>query len=70
MEFFLTPGCEIEIRPKNAVMANVRMEWTLDEFYADGGTSKFEDRIATALGIHASRVRVVAVYQGSVQVEY
>jgi len=70
MEFYLTTGCEIEITPKNAVMANVRMQWSLTDFYADGGTSKFADRVASALGIHASRIKVVAVYEGSVVVEY
>lgn len=70
MEFFITPGCEVTIVPKKAVIANVRMEWTLTEFYADGGTSKFADRIASALGIHSSRIKVVAVYEGSVVVNY
>jgi hypothetical protein len=46
------------------------MEWTVAEFYADGGTSKFADRVSAALGIHKSRVKVVAVYEGSVKVQY
>jgi hypothetical protein len=46
------------------------MEWTLSEFYADGGTTTFADRVSAALGIHASQVKVVAVYYGSVNVEY
>jgi len=62
MDVFVTPGCEFEIRPRNAVLTNVRMEWTLAEFYADGGTSTFADRVAAALNIHKSRVKVVAVY--------
>lgn len=70
MEFYITAGCEVTISPRKAVVANVRMEWTLTEFYDDGGTSKFADRIASALGIHASRIKVVAVYEGSVVVDY
>lgn len=46
------------------------MEWTLDEFYADGGTSSFADRVSAALGVHRSQVKVVAVYYGSVNVQY
>jgi len=42
------------------------MDWTLDEFYADGGTTKFIDRLAGSLGIHASDVKIVSVLQGSV----
>lgn len=30
------------------------MEWTLAEFYAEGGTTRFVDRMAAALGIDAS----------------
>lgn len=70
LEFYITPGCEIEVRPKDAIRSNVRMEWTLAEFYADGGTTSFADRVAAALGIHASQVRVVQVTEGSVYVEY
>lgn len=29
LDLFITPGCELEIRPRNAVLTNVRMEWTL-----------------------------------------
>lgn len=46
------------------------MSWTLDEFYSDGGTVKFADRIAAVLGIHASTVKVVAVYKGSVIIDF
>lgn len=42
------------------------MEWTLADFWADGGTSTFVDRIASVLGIHPSRVLVLQVYEGSV----
>jgi hypothetical protein len=70
LDFYLTPGCDIEIRKRDAVLCNVRMEWTLDDFYADGGTSSFADRVAAALGVHRSQVKVVAVYYGSVNVEY
>lgn len=66
LDVFVTPGCEFEIRPRNAVLTNIRMEWTLAAFYADGGTDTFADRISAALGIHKSRVKVVAVYEGSV----
>lgn len=70
MDFYITPGCNLEIRKRDAVLSNVRMEWTLDEFYADGGTTSFADRVAAALGVHRSQVKVVAVYYGSVNVEY
>jgi len=46
------------------------MDWTLDEFYADGGTTRFVDRIAAVLGVHRSRIKTVAVYEGSVIVDF
>lgn len=70
LDFFLTPGCEIEIKPRDAIMTSVRLEWTLEEFYADQGVTRFSDRVAAALGIHRSTVHVVAVYEGSVVVDF
>jgi len=46
------------------------MEWSMEEFFADGGTTKFIDRLAGSLGIHASTIKVVSVYQGSLVVNY
>lgn len=46
------------------------MDWTLDAFFAAGGTTKFADRLASSLGIHASNIKIVAVYQGSVYVDF
>jgi len=48
----------------------VRMEWTMDEFFNNGGTTKFIDRVAGSLGIHASTIKVVSVYEGSVVLNY
>ena len=51
-------------------MVAVRLDWTLEEFYSDGGVTKFTDRMAAVLGIHASLIKTVAVYEGSVIVEF
>lgn len=48
----------------------VRMEWTMNEFFSNGGTTKFVDRVAGSLGIHASTIKVVSVYDGSVVLNY
>lgn len=70
LEFYITAGCEIEVKPRDAIMTSVRMEWTLDEFYATGGVTTFTDRVAAALGVHASTIKVVSVYEGSVVVQF
>ena len=46
------------------------MEWTFDQFFDNGGTTSFIDRLAGSLGIHASTIKVVSVYEGSVTVNY
>lgn len=51
-------------------MCLVRLEWTLEEFYAFGGPTAFADRVAGALGIHASTIKVISVYKGSVIIDY
>lgn len=70
LEFIMTPYCLIEIKPVDAILSNVRMSWTMDEFYDSGGVTSFVDRVSAALGIHASQMKIVAVYQGSVVVDY
>lgn len=42
----------------------------MEEFYDSGGVTSFVDRVSAALGIHASQMKVVAVYTGSVVVDY
>ena len=46
------------------------MEWSFDEFFAGGGTTTFMDRVAGSLGIHASTIKIVSVYEGSLVVNY
>lgn len=59
LQFFITPGCPLYIYPRDAVMLGIRMEFTLDEFFAAGGVTTFADRMAAVLGIHKSDVKVV-----------
>jgi len=46
------------------------MEWSMDSFFNNGGTTSFMDRIAGSLGIHASTIKIVSVYEGSLVVNY
>jgi len=70
LEFYLTAGCTLHIAPRDAIQTMVRMEWTMDEFFSAGGTTTFVDRVAGSLGIHASTIKVVSVYEGSVVLNY
>ena len=46
------------------------MDWTVAEFFSDGGHTTFANRLASVLGIHTSRIKVVGVSAGSVVVNY
>jgi hypothetical protein len=46
------------------------MNWTMNQFFADGGTTKFVDRVAASLGLKPANIKVVSVYQGSVVVDF
>lgn len=70
LEFYLVEGCTLQIIPRDAIQSLVRMEWSLDEFFANGGTTSFMDRVAAGLGIHASTIKIVSVYEGSLVVNY
>jgi len=70
LEFIMTPFCTIRVDPYEAIQSNVRMSWTMDEFFEKGGPTSFIDRVSAALGIHASQMKVVAVYEGSLVVDY
>jgi len=70
LEFIITNDCEVKVAPKDSIMSSVRLDWTLEGFYADGGVVSFTDRVAGALGIHASNIKTVAVYKGSVIVDF
>jgi len=56
--------------PRDAIQSMVRMEWTFEAFFKAGGTTKFVDRVAASLGIHASDIKVVSVYEGSLVINY
>lgn len=70
LEFYMTEGCELHISPRDAIQTLVRMEWTTDEFFSNGGTTTFMAKLAGSLGIHMSTVKVVSVYEGSLVVNY
>ena len=46
------------------------MNWTMNQFFSDGGTTKFVDRVAASLGLKPANIKVVSVYQGSVVVDF
>jgi hypothetical protein len=66
LQFWIEPGCTLYINPRDAIMLSIRLEWTLEAFFEDGGIGTFTDRMAAALGIHSADIKVVQAYEGSV----
>jgi hypothetical protein len=46
------------------------MEWNMDDFWNEGGTTAFIERVSSALGIDASRIYTIQVWEGSVVVKF
>jgi hypothetical protein len=71
LQFIITPGCTITIKPSDApIIGKVRMDWNMDDFWNEGGTTAFVDRVASVLGIDSSRIYTIQEYKGSVVVEF
>jgi hypothetical protein len=71
LQFYITPNnCVLTIKPRDAIMLAIRMEFTMAEFFAKGGITTFTDRMAASLGIHRADLKVVTVYEGSTIVEF
>ena len=66
----MEPGCRLHIIPRDAIMLGIRLEFTVKEFFASGGIVSFADKMAAVLGIHASDIKVVSVYEGSTIVDF
>ena len=72
LSFFMTAGanCDITIGVRNVIQLGIRLEFTVEEFFATGGPTLFVDRMAAVLGVHFADIRVVRVYTGSTVVEF
>ena len=72
LNFFVTSetDCILTIELQDSIQAMVRLDWTVDAFFADGGTTTFVNRVASVLGIHTSRIKVVGVSEGSIVINY
>jgi len=70
LEFFLEPGCIVVIAPRDAILSSVRLQWTAAEFFEGDGVTTFCQRMASVLGIDASRIKVVSVFEGSLNISF
>lgn len=59
LQFWMENNCQVFIKPRDAIQLAVRLEFTMEEFFAKGGVTTFTDRMAANLGIHSADLKVV-----------
>ena len=50
-------------------MTSIRLAWTLNEFFSGDKATTFTQRLAAVLGINITRVKIVSVFEGSLNVQ-
>lgn len=62
-------GCQVKLSVTNNVQISAKLQTTVSEFYANGGVTKFVDRMCAYLNITTDRLKVVGVFAGSVVID-
>ena len=62
-------NCDLELRTSDSIQMSFRMQTTMTQFFAAGGTDRFVQNLAASLDINTSRIRILGVYKGSVVVD-
>jgi len=70
LEFFIKPDCHVKIRPMNSIQLGVRLDFSFDTFFEQGGVTSFIDNMAAVLGVHKADLKVVSVYEGSIIIDF
>ena len=50
----MNKDCKLYIEPWDAIQGFVRIDWTMEEFFADNGVDKFINKLASVLNIAPS----------------
>lgn len=65
----VTQECEVRLTVTNSIQLKTWLSMSIDEFWAKDGDTLFIDRLAALLDItDKSRIKIVGVYNGSVQI--
>lgn len=61
--------CQVRVSLTNSIQLNARIDMDINLFFASDGQTKFIDRMCAVLGItDTSRVKIVAIFSGSVDI--
>jgi len=58
-------NCKLMVQQTNSLVANIRYDIGVDDFFSQGGIAPFIDKLAAVLNIPSIRIRVVQIYKGS-----
>lgn len=62
--------CLVRVSLTNSIQLTARFEMDINDFYSIGGETLFIDRMCAILDIEdTSRLKIVGIYQGSVEVK-
>lgn len=72
LQFYISADddCIVKVVPRDAIMMKVRLEFTLAQFFSQGGVVSFTHALAGVLNIHPADIKIVEVYEGSTIVKF
>ncbi len=63
------PNCRVRVTLTNSIQLTARFAMNIDDFFRDDGQTRFINRMCALLSINdTSRVKIVGVYTGSIQI--
>ena len=63
------PNCKVRVSLTNSIQLTARFAMNIDDFFRDDGVTKFINRMCALLSINdTSRIKIVGVYAGSVNI--
>ena len=63
------PNCKVRVTLTNSIQLTARFAMNIDDFFNEDGVTKFINRMCALLQINdTSRVKIVGIYTGSVQI--
>ena len=70
LEFTLTHGCVIILKPINTLQLTTRLDVSVADFFSANTQLSIRDKLALSIGVNPSRIKVVGFSIGSVIVQF
>jgi hypothetical protein len=66
----MNQNCKFTLQPVDSIQGYVRLNWTVAEFFTNGGIDKFVNKMASVLNIPPSRIKVAGIRSGSTILDF